>query len=273
MIEGGNDSPEYLARRDFFRSMLTVYGRKPVLEALSDHSLDCQVLHLAMSNRPGGILARIQALAEARGVAIRQHSRSALARISRNGKQDQGVAMDIRCPRFATLDQYLKELEPESGARLLALDSIHNPQNLGMIVRSAVAGGISGLLWPRQGTAAPGPLVIKSSAGTLYRAPVISCDSLLDALTALRKRGVMVCTLNASAEASLFDWQPRSSAVYVLGNETEGVSQAITDLADRELAIPMQNGVESLNVAVSAALVAFAGQMFQRGPSPSHSES
>lgn len=254
-------SPGYAMKKAFYDRVLTVYGRKPVLEALRDSSLDCHTLHLADSNRDSGIVADLLAAAGARGVAVKRHSREALARISRNGRQDQGVALDIVCPGFRQLDEYLAGLPQLPPQRLLAMDGVTNPQNVGMIVRSAVAGDIDGLLWAHKGTAAPGPLVIKASAGTLYRAPVLRCAELPDALAQCQAQGVEVCTLAADAPDSLFDYRPAGHCVYVLGNETDGVCADTAALANRSLSIAMANGVESLNVAVTAALIAFATRL------------
>ncbi len=143
--------------------------------------------------------------------------------------------------------------------RLLALDGITNPQNLGMILRSATAGFIDGVLLAKKGNAALGPLVIKASAGTAYRAPIIHCDDLADSLASLKKQGFSIATLEADATASLFATKPGARQIYVLGNETEGVSKAVKKLSDTPLHIPMQRGVESLNVAVTASLIAYAG--------------
>lgn len=252
---------DYATKKAYFDRMITVYGRKPVLEALRDPDLDCRTLHLAQSNRPGGIVADLTAAATSRGVQIQHHSREALSRISRNGKQDQGVALDVFCPAFRPLQAYLADLGGLDQQRLLALDGITNPQNLGMVIRSAAAGYIDGIIWSRQGNAAPGPLVIKASAGTLYRAPVLNCPSLTDALRQCAEAGMEICTLAADATQSLFQHRPTGHCVYILGNETHGVSPEVAALADRGLAIPMNNGVESLNVAVTASLIAFAGQL------------
>lgn len=253
------DNAAYAEKKAFYNRMLTVFGRKPALEALQDNSLQCHTLHLAESNREPGIIAQLRKQALARGVAVKEHSRAELARISKNGKQDQGVALDIVCPAFTNLDDYLPSLELGPPRRLLALDGISNPQNLGMIIRSATAGQIDGIIWSRKGNAALGPLVIKASAGTLYRAPLVVCAELADALRECRARGAEICTLAADAPLSLFDHRPRGHCIYVLGNETDGVSAAVRALADTALSIPMANGVESLNVAVTASLIAFAG--------------
>lgn len=249
------DSEQYLARKQFFEQMLTIYGRKPVLEALQDKTLPAYRLHLADSNRKDGIIRDIQALAEQRDIETLFHSRDALARISRNGRQDQGVALDITLPGYRDVAT-LREPLPAS-FRLLALDRITNPQNLGMIIRSVAASGIDGLLLPKNGCASLGPLVIKASAGTLFKAPIYYCQELEPSLAKLQQRGCRIATLSSHATESLLDWHPPGPTVYVLGNETEGVSKAIGKLSDTALAIPMHNGVESLNVAVTAALIAF----------------
>lgn len=256
-----DDSEAYRRKKASFERILTVYGRKPALEALRDHSLQCQTLHLADSNRNGGIIAELTRAAGERKVDVQKHSRAALSRISRNGKQDQGVALDILCPHFRSLDTYLDELPTQGRQRILALDGISNPQNLGMLVRSAAAGNIDAVLWSRKGNAALGPLVIKASAGTLYRAPLVACDSLPGALRQLQGKGVEVCSLRADASQSLFDHQPQGHVAYVLGNETDGVSASVDALAKTGLSIPMNNAVESLNVAVTASLIAFADRL------------
>ena len=113
---------------------LTLYGRKPALEALTNQALEIAQLHLADSNRPGGIITQIIAKAESRNIPIQYHEKQALSRISKNGRQDQGVALDITCPRFSTVDSLLSG-GPSTRRRVLALDGITNPQNVGMIIR------------------------------------------------------------------------------------------------------------------------------------------
>jgi 23S rRNA (guanosine2251-2'-O)-methyltransferase len=239
---------------------ITIYGRKPVLEALNDSSLPCQTLHWASSNRVDGSARALLAAAEARNVERREHSRETLARISRNGRQDQGVALDIRCPAFAT-SQELMALAQNPRARVLALDGITNPQNVGMILRSATAGNIDAVLYPRRGVAALGPLVIKASAGTAFRAPIALCDLLTPSLKTLKEAGFAIATLEGEAQCSLFEWRQSRATIFVLGGETDGVSAAARALSDVGLRIPMSRGVESLNVAVTGALIAYSSSL------------
>ncbi|MCB1647324.1 MAG: hypothetical protein KDI36_17815, partial [Pseudomonadales bacterium] len=193
------DSEAYRAKKAFFSRLITIYGRKPVLEALEDADLNPWRLHLADSNRPTGIIADILALAERRGTEVRYHSRQALARISRNGKQDQGVALDISAPGYQSLDDLLALAAADEPLELIALDSITNPQNLGMIIRSVAASPATGLLLPRLGTAGIDPLVIKASAGTVFKARIFHCETLLPALQELRARGCEIIGLSGEA--------------------------------------------------------------------------
>ena len=234
---------------------ITLYGRKPTLEALMNPALSIHCLHLATSNRPSEIITQIIELAKKRNIEVRSHDRLSLSRISKNSEQDQGVALDIKCGNFFSVSEFLASAP--TGATVLALDGITNPQNVGMIIRSTVAAGVHGLLYPAKGVAALGPLVIKASSGTIFRAPIIRCEEVGRGLTALRQAGFTITILEASAARSLFDYQPASPTVFVLGSETEGISQHTRELASEHVSIPMENGVESLNVAVTAALVAF----------------
>lgn len=254
-------STGYAARREHFRRMLTVYGRKPALEALRDPGLHCQSLHLATSNREDGLVRELRQLAASRGIDVQEHSRAALSRISRNGRQDQGVALDVLCPGFQSLETYLAGLRDATPTRLLALDGVTNPQNMGMSLRAARGAGMDGVLYADQGNPALGPLVIKASAGTVYGAPLLRCDAIATAASACVAAGFTLYTLEADAPRSLFDTAFAERSLFVLGGETHGVSKSIKALAHTALSIPMAAGVESLNVAVSAALVGYASRL------------
>ncbi len=127
-------------------------------------------------------------------------------------------------------------------------------------IRSAAAAGIPVLL-AREGNCDISPLVIKASAGTVFRARILRCTTIGSALGRLKESGWRVAVLAAGARHSLFSALAPSARVFVLGGETSGVSKEILSLADERLYVPMENGVESLNVAVTGALVAYRAQM------------
>ncbi len=252
-------STDYLKRKAFFDQLITIYGRNPVIEVLKDPQLEVYRVHLADSNRDSGIIKDIKQLAADRGVEIVYHSRIELSRISRNGKQDQGVACDIHCAGFASYENLLQEFDTDANPNfsLIALDGVTNPQNLGMIIRSVTASPAYGLLLPSKGNSDISPLVIKASAGSVFKGNILRCKNLAQALKAFQAKGFHICSLATQKATSLTDFRPCRPTIYVLGNESKGVSQEIINLSDHCLGIPMANGVESLNVAVAASLVAF----------------
>ena len=259
-LRQSEDRAEYLARKKLFDHMITIYGRNPVIEALRDPELQIYRLHLAKSNRDSSTIKELKNLAAKRDIEVVFHSREQLARISRNSKQDQGVACDIYSPGFQPYQQlldHLGELSCADNPCIIALDSVTNPQNLGMIIRSVTASPAFGLLLPTKGSTAISPLVIKASAGTAFKCNILSCDDLQKSLKEFQKRGFKLCTLTSHNATPISDFSPSEPTVFILGNETHGVSQSIMDMSDCRISIPMANGVESLNVAVTAALVAF----------------
>ena len=254
MSKPTQDSAEYLAKKAFFDKVLTIYGRNAVMEALQDRSITIHKLHLATSNKDASVLEEMKSIAKQRNIEILYHDKASLSRISKNGKQDQGVALDILLEYFTDASYFL---EARSGYRIIALDGITNPQNLGMIIRSCAAGNIDAILLPTQRAAQISPLVIKASVGTLFKMPIIKTTNLLETLHLFQHKGASLYTLTANAAQSYKDESYGEKTIFVLGNESEGVSKKIEEICDQSISIPMQRGVESLNVAVTASLLAF----------------
>ncbi|MFT7860405.1 MAG: RNA methyltransferase [Sulfurimonas sp.] len=245
------DSQEYKQRKAFFEKLITLYGRNVVVEVLQDETIEVHKLHLAKSNKPDGAIKKIMQLAKQRNIEITYHEKNALSRISKNAKQDQGVAIDVFSKTYQNADA-IKELKEY---KLIALDGIQNPQNLGMIIRSCAAGNVNGIILPKKNSAKISPLVIKASAGTLFKIPIYFCESLENVLGELDE--AKIYALSLEAKNSIYDLQASKKSIFVLGNESEGVSHEVQQLCNDSLIIPMNRGVESLNVAVSASLIAF----------------
>lgn len=246
------DSAEYLEKKRFFDSLITLYGRNVAVEVLRDDAVKIHKLHLSKSNRTDETIEEIMALAEMRGVEIKYHTKESLSRISKNSAQDQGVAIDVVSQNYRSASNIATDL-PDS-FRLLALDGINNPQNLGMIVRSAAASRIDGIVLPRRNSTKLSPLVMKASAGTLFKIPIYYCEDLSEILTL---SDTAIITLSSHAKEDIHTLKIPKRAIFVLGNETEGVSDAVMRASTHNVSIPMYRGVESLNVAVTAGIVSF----------------
>jgi 23S rRNA (guanosine2251-2'-O)-methyltransferase len=237
---------------------VTVFGRKPVLEALADRRLDVDKVILA-DNARGAAAREIIDAAGARSVRVERASAHRVKVLAGNGKQDQGVLADVVAPRMRRLADGIAR-QP---ARVLVLDGITTPANVGMILRTATAAGVEGIVVPRRGVASIDPLVVKASAGVAFHAPVLRCYTAEEACRALREAGYPLYALDGTARQSLFDADLPRRAAYVLGGETDGVSDEVRQHATGLVSIPMAGGVESLNVASAAAVLCF--ELVRRG--------
>jgi 23S rRNA (guanosine2251-2'-O)-methyltransferase len=235
---------------------ITVYGRKPVLEALADERIVVDKVLLA-DNARGPQVGELLRAAERRGVEVRRVTALQVTRVSRNGRQDQGVVADVVAPALRRLDA-----EVAAGLRgaVLVLDGVTNPQNVGMILRTAVGAGIRGIVMPRQGVPDLGPLVVKASAGVALDAAVLRTDTVDEGVDLLRQSGFRIFGLVSDALRTIWDPRPfPDRAAFVLGSETVGLSVAV----DEQIAIPMSGTVDSLNVAVAAGVLCF--ELVRRG--------
>lgn len=248
------DSKAYLAKKAFFDKVLTIYGRNAVIEALEDEAISIHKLHLSKSNKDAAVLEKMKSIAKRREIEVKYHDKQSLSRISKNAKQDQGVALDIVLEHFGDEESFISA---HTSYRVIALDGVTNPQNLGMIIRSCAAGNVDAILLPTKGAAQISPLVIKASAGTLFKMPIIKTTNLKKTLKSFRSEGAEVYSLSSYASQGYKKQNYTNKTIFVLGNESEGVSKAVEGICTQSIAIPMQRGVESLNVAVTASLLAF----------------
>ncbi|HEX3646810.1 MAG TPA: RNA methyltransferase [Pseudonocardiaceae bacterium] len=240
---------------------VTVYGRKPVLEALADRALTVDKVILADTAR-GAAATEILRAAGTRGVPVRRASAHRVKALAGNGKQDQGVLADVVAPRMRPVAAALSGDPPQD---VLVLDGITTPANVGMIIRTAVAAGVGGIVLPRRGVASLDPLVVKSSAGVAFRAPLLRCATAFEGVDELRSAGYRVFGLDGRADTSVFESSFPTRSAFVLGGETAGVGADVRGLVHEWVRIPMAGGVESLNVASAAAVLCF--ELVRRGVS------
>ncbi len=238
-------------------TFITVYGRMPVLEVLQDLALTVDKVVVAEGSR-GDSLDRITTLARRRGVEVRTATAHRVKVLAGNGKHDQGVLADVVAPRMALVEDFVQRPSSEAVSdTVLVLDGVTNPSNVGMILRTATAAGLAGVVLPRVGSPGVDPLVVKASAGVAYRAPILRCRTAADGVRTLRQAGWRVVGLDGGAPDDLYRTKLPAATALVLGNETEGVSQEVADLVDTWVSVPMAGGVESLNVSSAAAVVCF----------------
>jgi 23S rRNA (guanosine2251-2'-O)-methyltransferase len=237
-------------------AFVTVYGRKPVLEALGDPALVVDKVVLAEGVDRGAVRTFTEA-ARARGLELQRASAQRVKVLAGNGRQDQGVLADVVAPRMRPLEHFLADLPETADARVLVLDGLTNPANVGMILRSATGAGLEGVLLPRRGVPSIDPLVVKASAGVAFQAPVLRSRTAADGLAALAEAGFVLYGLDGGGEASLFTAELPGRVALVVGGETDGLTDAVRAELHGTLTIPLAAGVESLNAACAATVACF----------------
>jgi TrmH family RNA methyltransferase len=138
---------------------------------------------------------------------------------------------------------------------VLAID-VQDPGNLGAIVRVAEAGGASAVIVAGVSADPFGWKALRGSMGSALRVPLLVVETAL-ALTELRQRGCRIIATAPRGGTSVFDTDLRTPVAIVIGGEGSGLDPALLASADARVTIPMQAPVESLNAAVTAALIVY----------------
>lgn len=199
----------------------------------------------------------IRSEATSRGVAVDTVGERRIDALAGDDRQHQGVVAAATAPTPWSLDAFMAQRTGrEWNTQLLVLDHVHNPANVGMILRTAAGAGLHGVVLPEQGTASIGPLTVKAGSGLIFAVPIIVAETTGDALHALLEGGFAIYGLDSSGE-SMFTADLSERAAYVMGNETVGLSADVRDIVTDVLSLPLANGVESLNVAAAAAVVSY----------------
>ena len=139
---------------------------------------------------------------------------------------------------------------------ILALDDIQDPGNLGTILRTADSVGLKQILVSKGTADAYNPKVVRSTMGAIFRVNVIECDNLKETLKELQSKDYKVMTTSLKAKKSIYEVDYKKKII-VIGNEANGVSKEILNLADEKVIIPMLGKTESLNASVATGVILY----------------
>jgi TrmH family RNA methyltransferase len=139
----------------------------------------------------------------------------------------------------------------------LALETIQDPGNLGTVIRTVAAVAADGILLSSDSVDLDHPKVLRSSAGQWFRVPMLATQDLRSEVQRYQQEGMQVIATMPSATQTLWQVNLRLPTLILLGNEGAGLSSHLAALADQQLTIPQAVGVESLNVAIAAALLLY----------------
>lgn len=223
-------------------------GRHPVKEALR-RGTEIKRIYLAQGVKPAPILDEIRALAESAGVPIASESRRRMDGIASTSAH-QGVVAIIASFEYARFSDVAHQ-----DARLILLDGVTDPNNLGSILRSVEAFRWSGVLVPRHRSAEVTTSVRKVAAGAAEIVPVVQVGSPAESVLRLVRNGFRVLGVDPDGSFDYREAEYAAPLCIVLGAEGKGLGRLVRERCDALIRIPMRGTLGSINVAVSAAVV------------------
>ena len=234
-----------------------VEGRQAVRELLLAGKRDVREVFLVAGQDTAPILNDIIDLADEAKIPIRQVSRSRFETLSRT-EAPQGVVALAAPLRPVPLEE-LAQL-PAAAAKpfIVVVDSVVDPHNLGALMRSAEAAGVTGFVFSRHRSPRISPTVAKVAAGAVEHLPIAQANGIAGALRDLAKLGVWNIGLDAAAEASVWSMNLADEPLaLVLGSEEKGLSRLVRESCDLLVNIPISGVTPSLNVSAAGAIACF----------------
>lgn len=179
-----------------------------------------------------------------------------LNRLSR--QNHQGVITYLSEIPYQKLEDLIPAVYEQGRTPLfLILDRITDVRNLGAIARTAECAGVDGLLIPARGSAMINSDAIKTSAGALYKLPVIRSENLKESIRFLKNSGLSIIAVTEKASNVYTKEDMNKPLALIMGSEGEGISEEYLKLCDATLSIPVSGEIESLNVSVACGVLLF----------------
>lgn len=234
-----------------------IYGRRPVAELLRAGRRHIYEAVLPLEGREGRDMTAIRAQLLASSVPVRTVSRRELDVLLEGGNH-QGIALRVGSFPYISIEQVAHDVRERADALVLVLDHIEDPQNVGSLLRSAEAAGVTAVLLPEDRAVAVTPAAVRASAGASEHLRVARVVNLVRAMKTLQEAGLWFAGLDTgegSRPYTAIDFKGRMGVV--VGAEGEGLGRLVRESCDFIAAIPMRGQVASLNAGVAGALVLF----------------
>jgi 23S rRNA (guanosine2251-2'-O)-methyltransferase len=233
-----------------------LYGIHPLCEALSAGRRRVSQVYVSKGRRIKGI-ETLLALARAAGVPV-HHKGSDYFKARLGGSVHQGLAAQVGELPLATEGAMVQKAETKSELPLiLALDGMVDPQNLGSIVRSALAMGVHGIVLPKARSAPLSPAVSKASAGAMEHMLFARVSNLVAALQRLKKLGLWIIGAHSDSGQPVYQADLKVGLALVIGGEAKGIRPLVRKTCDFLVSIPQKEKVDSLNAAVAGAVIMY----------------
>ena len=242
--------PEITGRR------MWLYGIHPVLAALANPRR--RALRVLLTAEAEGSLGpRLDVLAQNHPAGLPKPeilARETIDRVLPRGAVHQGVAAQVQGLDDTDIEDICRATEGQDSARVIVLDQVTDPHNVGAVIRSAAAFGAAAVIMPERNSPGDGGALAKSASGALERVPLVRVVNLARALGRLKQAGFWCVGLDADASTPINDADLSGKVALVLGAEGEGLRRLTREHCDLMVRIPINRGLDSLNVSNAAAV-------------------
>jgi len=236
-----------------------LYGIHPVLAALANPQR--KVLRIAIAAEiDASIGPRLATLAEEhpRGLPDAEIlSREQIDRLLPRAAVHQGLAALVEGLEDPDLDDIARATEHNDNARVVVLDQVTDPHNIGAIVRSCAGFGVAAVILPERHSPTATAVLAKVAAGALERVPFVRVVNLARALDRLKAAGFWCVGLAGEAQTNINEADLTGKIALVVGAEGEGLRRLTRERCDLMVRIPIEKGLESLNVSNAAAIALY----------------
>ena len=150
----------------------------------------------------------------------------------------------------------MQNKELKSGELVILVDKVQDPGNMGTIIRTAHAAGAAGIVMTKGTVDIYNDKTLRSTMGSIFYIPIVEDDSL-DFVKSLKKEGYKLVVSSLQGKNNFFEENLQGKVMIAVGNEGNGVSDEVYDIADIKVKIPMPGEAESLNVAVATSIMIY----------------
>lgn len=237
-------------KRDKKSEKVYIYGRHSLTEALKNAPRAIKGIFLERMDEE----TEIRELAEKNKISVKQLGGGERREVGKDAVHQGIIGVMNPDALFVDLKEFLKGVDLDKNPAIALCAEVQDPHNLGAIVRSAAAMGLSAVIIPEHRQVSVTGAVVKTSVGMVFRVPLVRVGNVNQTLATLKEAGFWIYGLDMEGEAltsTVFD----RPSVFVVGNEGAGIREKSLELCDIKLSIPMHQRAESLNAAVSAAVV------------------
>ena len=235
------------------REKVYIYGKHALQEAMQSTPHIVKKVFAAERALDSTVLEQLRA----HNITVSALGKNEAGVVSKDASHQGVIAVIDPSALLLDLEPFLNSLDMTKNPSLVLLDEVQDPHNVGAVIRSAAAFGASGILIPQNNQAQVTGAVVKTSAGMAFRIPLISIGNVNQTVRILKDKKFWIYGLAIQGSKNIKDERFNAPAVFVVGNEGDGIHKRTLELCDIALHIPMHPRTESLNAAVSAAIVLY----------------